>query len=158
VPPSCQASGPGLTDCGASSESCCTSLDVPGGTYFLSYRSSSGEYLSSSGDTPSPTDPATASGFRLDKYLVTVGRFRQFVNAVLPADGGTGWVPAAGVRQAHALNLNGGNGLNATGGGHEPGWVATDNQSPSASNWIAWSAANNIPPLPRSTGSGVNLE
>ncbi len=69
-------------------------------------------------------DPATVSGFRLDKYLVTVGRFRQFVNAVFPPDGGSGWSPAPG--SGKHLHLNGGNGLNATGGGHEPGWMTTD--------------------------------
>jgi hypothetical protein len=35
--PNCFPGGPGLTDCGASSESCCASLDVPGGTYFRTY-------------------------------------------------------------------------------------------------------------------------
>jgi formylglycine-generating enzyme required for sulfatase activity len=64
------------------------------------------------------------SGFRLDKYLVTVGRFRQFVNAVLPGDGGTGWLPPAG--SGKHVHLNGGSGLNATAGGFEPGWLATD--------------------------------
>jgi formylglycine-generating enzyme required for sulfatase activity len=37
------------------------------------------------------TDPATVSDFRLDKYQVTVGRFRKFVAAV-----GSGWRPANG--------------------------------------------------------------
>src|ERR1019366_8291755 len=32
-PPSCLAGGNGVTGCGASGESCCTSLEVPGGTY-----------------------------------------------------------------------------------------------------------------------------
>jgi sulfatase modifying factor 1 len=70
-------------------------------------------------------DPATVSTFRLDKYLVTVGRFRQFVNAVLPVDGGTGWLPSPG--SGKHTHLNGGNGLNATGGGFEPGWATADN-------------------------------
>jgi formylglycine-generating enzyme required for sulfatase activity len=51
---------------------------VPGATFFRSY------------DNVTYTDksyPATLSDFRLDVYEVTVGRFRQFVNAyVIPAD------------------------------------------------------------------------
>src|SRR5689334_910802 len=31
--PSCAPGGPGMTDCGSAPESCCTSLDVAGGTY-----------------------------------------------------------------------------------------------------------------------------
>jgi hypothetical protein len=35
---SCQGSGvPGLSNCGASGESCCTSLSVTGGTYDRTY-------------------------------------------------------------------------------------------------------------------------
>ena len=62
--------------CGPSgNDSCCTSLAVPGGTYFRSYdKAVDGR----SGDMSAP---ATISAFRLDKYEVTVGRFRAFVNA-----------------------------------------------------------------------------
>src|SRR5208283_186 len=59
--------------------------------------------------------PATVSGFRLDAYEVTVGRFRQFVAAW---DGG--WRPASGAGKH--THLNGGSGLAATGGGYETGW------------------------------------
>jgi formylglycine-generating enzyme required for sulfatase activity len=90
----------------------------------------------------SPTceaDPVTISGFRLDKYLVTVGRFRQFVNAVLPPDGGTGWLPAAG--SGKHTHLNGGKGLadSANPGSFETGWVASDNGNimPTNENLIA---------------------
>ena len=114
APASCQASGPGRTDCGAASESCCTSLEVPGGTFYRSYESTAQ-------GPENEADPATLSTFRLDKYLVTVGRFRQFVRAW---DGGAGWVPPAG-SGVHTF-LNAGRGLNATGGGYEPGWVASD--------------------------------
>lgn len=123
-PPSCAASGPGMTNCGASSESCCTSLEVAGGTYNRTYTVGGG----------GEADPATVSRFRLDKYEVTVGRFRQFVKAVLPPDGGAGWSPSPGSgKHAH---LNGGNGLNATGGGYEPGWVGSDssNIAPTSEN------------------------
>jgi hypothetical protein len=117
-PPSCAAGGPGMTKCGAASESCCVSLEVEGGTYFRTY--------SNSGSGPTgEADPATVNNFRLDKYDVTVGRFRQFVNAVLPPDGGTGWTPPAG--SGIHTQLNGGLGLanSATPGTNEQGWVAS---------------------------------
>jgi sulfatase modifying factor 1 len=116
APPSCAPGGPGMTDCGAQSESCCTSLEVTGGTYYRTYPNP--------GNTTGPTeaDPASVSCFRLDKYLVTVGRFRQFVAAW-----NNGYTPAAG--SGKHTHLNGGNGLNAMGGGYEPGWDATWNNT-----------------------------
>lgn len=69
--------------------------------------------------------PATVSGLRLDKYDVTVGRFRQFVAALPPPDGGAGWLPAAGSgKHAH---LNAGQGLaysGVPGTSYEQGWDA----------------------------------
>lgn len=122
--PSCQAVGPGLTDCGALSESCCTSLEVTGGTYYRTY-------VNDGGGPSGEADPATVSSFRLDKYLVTVGRFRQFVAAY---GNGSGWTPAVG--SGKHTHLNEGRGLSATGGGYEPGWVASD------SGFIAPTTAN----------------
>jgi formylglycine-generating enzyme required for sulfatase activity len=101
-----------MTTCpgGNGSEDCCASLEVPPGTYERSYD----------GFTYASTSfPATVSKFRLDQYEVTVGRFRQFVNAVV-----AGWLPAAG--SGKHTHLNGGQGLNATEGGYETGWDATD--------------------------------
>jgi formylglycine-generating enzyme required for sulfatase activity len=109
------AGGPGQSDCGEKKESCCTSTLVTGGTFYTKYRN----------DGSGPTDetnPVTVSSFRLDKYPVTVGRFRQFVNAW---NGGAGYTPPAG--SGKHTYLNGGNGLAATGGDYEPGWVVTDN-------------------------------
>jgi formylglycine-generating enzyme required for sulfatase activity len=109
VSPSCLAGGPGLSDCGSATESCCTSLPVAGGTFYRTYAS----------DGCSLTDEAdlaTVSSFRLDKYDVTVGRFRQFVNAW-----GTGWRPAVG--SGKHTHVNGGKGLvNTCLSGYEPGW------------------------------------
>jgi formylglycine-generating enzyme required for sulfatase activity len=71
-------------------------------------------------------DVATVSTFRLDKYLVTVGRFRQFRDAVLPPDGGPGWVPLAG--SGIHTHVNGGRGLVGAspspdaGPAYETGW------------------------------------
>jgi formylglycine-generating enzyme required for sulfatase activity len=106
---------------------------VTGGTYFRTYDL--GLYgqpiLSADGGPTGLADPATVSGFRLDKYLVTVGRFRQFVAAW---NGGAGYAPPIGSgKHAH---LNSGGGLNATTGGYEPGWVAADdgNVAPTDAN------------------------
>jgi formylglycine-generating enzyme len=59
--------------CGASGkEDCCTSSATPGGTYYRSYDGV---------DHLDRSFPATVSDFRLDKYEVTVGRLRAFVDA-----------------------------------------------------------------------------
>jgi len=118
-PPSCQPGGPGMTNCGAGGsgvQSCCTSPEVPGGTFYRNYD----------GVTNSQMDgKATLSPLRIDKYEITVGRFRQFVSA-----SANGWVPAPGSgKHAH---LNGGRGLvnsaDPTGSTYEPGWDSSWNQ------------------------------
>jgi len=134
---SCAPGGPGLSNCGSAAESCCTTLEVPGGTYDRTYDpldTYGNATLTADGGPTGEADPASVSGFRLDKYEVTVGRFRQFVNAVLPADGGPGWIPSAG--SGKHTHLNGGNGLNVVGGGYEPGWVTSDdtNLAPTDAN------------------------
>ncbi len=128
IPPSCGPGGPGMTDCGpggSGSESCCTSLEVPGGRFYRTYTNPASPPLPDVNAPKGEADPATVSRFCLDKYLVTVGRFRQFVAAVE-----SGWVPPAGSgKHAH---LNGGHGLAAapnvaTPQQYEPGWVTADN-------------------------------
>jgi formylglycine-generating enzyme required for sulfatase activity len=88
---------------------------VVGGTYNRTYAN----------DGTGPTgeaDPADIADFRLDKYLVTVGRFRKFVAAW--NDGG-GYEPVAGSGKHE--HLNGGRGLvNSGGSGFEPGWSKQD--------------------------------
>jgi formylglycine-generating enzyme len=78
-------------------------------------------------------DPAQVSGFMLDKYLITVGRFRRFVAASV-----AGWIPPSGSgKHAH---LNGGQGLaNSAGAGYEPGWEVsyTAYLATTASEWTA---------------------
>jgi formylglycine-generating enzyme len=112
-PPSCQVTAPGTTQCGATSESCCTSEGVTGGPFDRTYS-----YVSNG---PHDGAPATVSDFRLDKYEVTVGRFRQFVAAY-----NGGWTAPAGAGK-HTY-LNGGRGLEGSGntGAYEPGWVTSD--------------------------------
>ncbi|MGC9985870.1 MAG: SUMF1/EgtB/PvdO family nonheme iron enzyme [Polyangia bacterium] len=87
--PSCS----GLTaTCGPSgNESCCTSLLVPGGTFYRSY-----DGVAPYTDT---SYPAMVADFYLDKYEITVGRFRQFVNAGM----GTQASPPAPGAGAHPL-------------------------------------------------------
>jgi formylglycine-generating enzyme len=123
---SCKVSAPGTTDCGPRAESCCTSLEVPGGVYDRTYANDGSE-------PTGEADPAWVSGFRLDKYLVTVGRFRQFVAA-----SSAGWAPAPGSgKHAH---LNGGLGLADSGGpGYEPGWDPTDPMLDLATTAEDWS-------------------
>jgi formylglycine-generating enzyme required for sulfatase activity len=86
--PSCAALAP---TCGpGGGESCCASPAIPGGTF-------------DRGDDS--TAPATLSDFRLDRFEITVGRFRAYVAAypaskpaagagAHPAIDGSGWDPA----------------------------------------------------------------
>jgi sulfatase modifying factor 1 len=121
--PSCAAHGPGLDDCGPTHESCCGSPLVTGGSFPRTYD------VTADGGADA-ANPATVSDFRLDKYDVTVARFRAFVRATVSADGGVGWRPAAGAgKHAH---IGGGVGLLDVGApadagvAHEPGWSAAD--------------------------------
>jgi sulfatase modifying factor 1 len=96
---------------------------VAGGTYDRTYASADA-------GAPQGTDPATVSSFWLDKYDVTVGRFRRFVGAAVSPDGGIGWRPPAGSgKHAH---LSSGKGLvnvgpSDAGLSYETGWAASDN-------------------------------
>ncbi|MEQ9318674.1 MAG: SUMF1/EgtB/PvdO family nonheme iron enzyme [Polyangiaceae bacterium] len=83
-PPSCEGLPP---LCGPNAdEDCCASPTVIGGTF---ERSNDDAY------------PATVSDFRLDRFEVTVGRFRRFVDAYpasqpAPGDGAHPLIPASG--------------------------------------------------------------
>ncbi|MFW5741370.1 MAG: formylglycine-generating enzyme family protein [Myxococcota bacterium] len=87
--PSCRSGAPGAGEnCGQAGDiDCCGSATVPGGTF---------------NRLNDPALPATVSGFDLDRFEVTVGRFRAFVDAYpesrpSPGDGanpaisGSGW-------------------------------------------------------------------
>jgi formylglycine-generating enzyme required for sulfatase activity len=140
--PSCAGGGPGLSDCADGGDSCCTSLEVPGGTYARAYN----------GAGDGGPNPATVSGFRLDKYLVTVGRYRRFVNAW---DGGAGFEPDAG--SGKHTHLNGGQGLVAlgedAGPGYESGWLASDDVNVSPPSHLACD-----PPYDTWTDAGASQE
>jgi formylglycine-generating enzyme len=88
TPPSCV--GLAATCGSAGNESCCASLPVPGGTFYRSYDNVTYTNMSY---------PATVDSFTLDKYEITVGRFRRFVNAGL----GTQASPPAPGAGAHPL-------------------------------------------------------
>jgi sulfatase modifying factor 1 len=96
--------------CGPSgNDDCCKTLLVPGGTFKRSYDGV--DYLD-------PNYPATVSDFYLDKYEVTVGRFRVFVDAGM----GTQTSPPASGAAAHPGIA--GSGWNATWNTHLPASTA----------------------------------
>jgi sulfatase modifying factor 1 len=124
---------------------------VTGGTYDRSYAFGDAG-AGSEGGSSQDTDPATVSSFWLDKYDVTVGRFRQFVDAVLPTDGGMGWRPPAG--SGKHTHLSSGKGLLNVGPSdagvvNEPGWATSDdgNVQPTAAN-LACSSFGTWTPSP----------
>ncbi len=120
APPSC--SGLAATCGPASNESCCVSPTVKGGTF---------------NRENDPRYSATVSTFRLDKYEVTVGRFRKFVDAVV-----AGWLPVAG--SGKHTHLNGGAGLtNRDVVGNEPGWDTAWNKNLPAVK-ATWDGPDNL--------------
>jgi formylglycine-generating enzyme len=122
VPPSCGvdsgAEENGITGCvpgtdNSKKESCCTSPEVPSGTFSLTTDKIPGSlYVDNS-------FPRTVSDFRLDRYEVTVARFRHFADALRV----NGWLPEQGSgKHAH---INAGYGLrNPADAGtvYETGW------------------------------------
>jgi len=103
-PPSCV----GLAaTCGASgTDNCCESTVVTGGSFAMGYDKASDNAY------PSPGIATTVSEFHLDRYEITVGRFRKFVLA------GQGTKAGAPVNGAGSRTLNG------TAG--QAGWDATN--------------------------------
>jgi formylglycine-generating enzyme required for sulfatase activity len=69
---------------------------VEGGPFHRSY-----DGVTTNPDYSSRSYPATVTDFRLDKYEVTVGRFRKF-----KAAWDAGWRPSAGAGKHEHLNLN----------------------------------------------------
>jgi formylglycine-generating enzyme required for sulfatase activity len=109
--------GSGITDCQSRDggfESCCASNEAPGGSFDRSYD----DY-----GNPNDNSPASVSPFRLDRFEVTVARFRRFV-----FDTPSNRIPVAG--SGKHTHLNGGQGLvdsaASVDGGvvYEPGWDA----------------------------------
>ena len=124
TPPVCPST------CGPSTgESCCTTQAVPGGTFYRSYDGVSCDTLSGQCFNQT-TWPATVSDFELDRFEVTMGRYRPFAAAV---EGG--WHPAAGAGKH--THLNGGLGLvdvaSEAGVAYETGWDPSWNAELSSS-------------------------
>lgn len=92
----------------ASDDCCATATTIPGGTFYRSYD------VAADGMYPNMSYPATVSSFRLDKYEVTVGRFRKFVDA------GMGTQASAPSTGDGARTLNG----MAAQGGWDASWNA----------------------------------
>src|SRR5262245_39454717 len=89
---SCEALSDGCGPMG--NRSCCESPRVSGGTFYRGYD------VAFDGMYPDMDAPATVSTFRLDRYEVTVGRFRRFVEAGM----GTQENPPAPGSGARTLN------------------------------------------------------
>src|SRR5262245_7078988 len=88
-----------LMNCGPQGNApCCESVLVPGGMFLRGYD------VAADVAYTDMTHPATVSSFRLDTYEVTVGRFRQFVEAGM----GTQTNPPAAGAGAHAMIANSG--------------------------------------------------
>ena len=156
LPPSCASGGAGMTNCGATAENCCVSPLVNGGTFFRTYSNDGG-------GPGGEADPASVSTFRLDKYLVTVGRFRQFVQAWDSGsglEGGAGYFPPSGSgKHAH---LNGGLGLTSVGpdaGAYETGWDPADDPqiAPTYANLVTYCFESNMKTWTTAPGSQENL-
>jgi formylglycine-generating enzyme len=77
---------------------CCASPDVAGGSFHRSFD------RAGDGNSGNTSFPATLSDFRLDKYEVTVGRFRKFINANM----GTQANPPLARDGAHAMIVSSG--------------------------------------------------
>jgi formylglycine-generating enzyme len=114
--------GPGSSEEGGPTSDCCSSPTVTGNSgspaFYRSYDGVDG------GLYTSKDDPATVSTLRLDAYEVTVGRFRNFVNAVRN-DSYTP-PPGSGIH----THLNDGSGLAAVdtdAGAYESGWLTAWN-------------------------------
>ena len=83
-------------------EDCCsTATPIPGGTFFRGYD------VASDGMYPSTAYPATVSPFVLDRFEVTVGRFRKFVEAGMGTQQNPP-VTSAGARSLNELPNQGG--------------------------------------------------
>jgi formylglycine-generating enzyme required for sulfatase activity len=122
TPPSCEDLP---ASCGANGDDdCCASIVVPGGKFIFGRRpGDSDDTPCGAGTLSCGTDEAgvsaSVSSFSLDKYEVTVGRFRNFVRAFT-----AGWRPAAG--SGKHVHLDGGAGLAGEAGWESSWWLPSD--------------------------------
>lgn len=144
--PSCRGLAP---TCGPDGRGdCCESLQVPGGTFTLGHGPGDPEQASCAALFCTVNEvgvPAKVSAFSLDRYEVTVGRFRKFVEAGAP-------VPAAGAgKHAHLA----GGGIQGE-RGWDPAWQLTtdwnaflkcDTTNPAVSTWTPTPGAYEARPV-----------
>ncbi len=116
VPRSCAGTGTGIDDCGPDGGSCCESVLVDSKTKTFNRNFGPG--------VDPPSAPAMVSDFRLDKYEVSVARFRAFVAAV---QANPPYVPQLGSGKHSHIKDGTGNavGLSLAEGGTEKGWQAS---------------------------------
>jgi len=118
VPPPTSCIGLAKNCGGANNDDCCTSIAVTGGTFNRSQDASA---------------PATVPDFRLDKYEVTVGRFRKFVagypanipaasTGAHPGIANSGW-QVGFTMPANAATLNAALNCNQPAGTSQPTWT-----------------------------------
>lgn len=101
APSSCD----GMTGTECQGENCCTVLPVPGGTFPMGRSVSGADAYDLDYPEEQPEHDVTVAGFTMNKYEVTVGRFRTFVgqyDGTPPMEGagenpsvaGSGWQSA----------------------------------------------------------------
>ena len=87
---------------GSTAHSCCDTIAVPAGTVLFGRVSAGGDAFNVPNPEELPEHPVAVPGFYLDRYEVTVGRFREFVGSwtgapipvgagAHPAVPGSGW-------------------------------------------------------------------
>lgn len=104
-------------------ESCCTSISIPGGSFSMGRSQAGGDSYATNQSDELPEHAATVASFALDKYEVTVGRFRKFIAAydqwyqahpavkdgsnpnTLKTGWGESWTPSASDLPTSAANL-----------------------------------------------------
>jgi formylglycine-generating enzyme len=146
-PASCRdPMGAGIATCGpGSNELCCASLGVSGGNFYRSYDAVM---------NLDKSKPATVSGFGLDRFETTVGRFRRFVNAVVIAN----WRPAP--EAGKHTHLNAGKGIQQGGSslleaGWDPAW--TPKLSGTQAQWDTRLACGSGPTWTATAGANESL-
>lgn len=137
----------GGLDCGV--VSCCESVVVPGGTFAMGRSETTGasDYYADGQGDEIPEHPATVESFALDKFEVTVGRFRKFVELYLwqapvedaranPSIAGSGWQSAW---DGQLPTTQGALSMSMACEAPDPTWTATAGPKENYPiNWVSW--------------------
>ncbi|GEM_PF-485599 len=83
-----QASCAGMSPTACAGDNCCASIAVPAGSFPMGQSEGASDYYKNSrpkyaaaNDSERPAHATTVSEFSLDKYAVSIGRFRKFVDS-----------------------------------------------------------------------------